>query len=191
MSRVLHDVRVSGHARVVGDPTGPAVVGDLKDLFDDAVAAAFERGRQEGYAAGRAEAIGSVEQVAASLRDAAAEGLDFLRAHRKEEAAEAMKMAVDIAAHVMGREPAGDGALLVDRIRAALEELEDVPLRVFVNPADHELVAAALAKVDGVEVVADATASPGEGRITGPWSNVAITRAAAVEAVCRAVGLEP
>lgn len=187
MSRVLQQAPVSGEVRAIGHPDGALVVGDLRILLDDAVAAATERGRQEGLAAARADALAAADRIGACIRDAVEDGLHRLREQRKEEAAEVVAMALEIAGVVLGREPAADAGLLAGRIRAALEELEDVSLRAFVNPADRDLVAPALADLADVEVLADPAIAAGESRIKGRWSDAALTRASALEAVRRAL----
>lgn len=188
MSRVLRDAHLGLHPRPVGVPAA-SLPDDLRELLEAEARAAYERGRREGAEEARAAARADGERLASAVREAFARGLEALAQRRREEVRELLEMAVEIARHVLGREPGPAGRELVERVRAALEAVDDGPLELAAHPSDHEVLRSALAG-EPVEVRADPSLAPGEVVLRGPWSVAELTREAAWAAVREALGLD-
>jgi flagellar biosynthesis/type III secretory pathway protein FliH len=111
-----------------------------------------------------------------------------MAAARQDRAAEVIQVALAITEQVLGREPHDGGLVLLQRLREALERLDDAPLRVWVSPADLDVVRAGVGGAQGVAVEADPALQPGEARVQGPWSRAELGYADAFAIVREALG---
>lgn len=159
---------------------------ELRALLEAERREAFERGRAAGLEEGRAAARAESADLLEGVRRALEEGLGVLHRWRVEEAGRVVDLALRIARHVLGREPV-EAAAVVERVRAALEAIDDAPLELSVHPDHVETLRAAL-DPNVAAVRGDASLSPGEARLRGPWSSVDLTFDAACEAVREALG---
>lgn len=188
MSRVLRHAHLGPRPRPVGAPDA-SLPEDLRELVEAEVRAAYERGRRKGAEEGRAAARADGERLASAVREAFARGLEALAERRRDEVHDLLEMAVEIARHVLGREPGPDGREVVERVRGALEAIDDGPLELAAHPSDREALRSALAG-EPVEVRADPSLEPGEVVLHGPWSVAELTREVAWATVREALGLD-
>lgn len=187
LSRVLRQPALGPERLTVAVPDPIAIDPVVRERVEQATADAYERGHAEGLAVGRAQAHGEVEFIADAIRGAAEDAAGRLAAARAERAGEIVELALEIARTVLGREPDDGGQVLLERVRAALEQLDDEPLRVMVSPSMAEVLAGGLDAMRGVEVVADDSLQPGEARVQGPWARADLTFAGAMELVREAL----
>lgn len=152
----------------------PALDPFTRAQAEAAASAAYERGLADGAAA----AAAAGERVAAAVAAAAERVVAELRAGRAAQAAADVDLAAALAEALLGREPDDGGKALLRRVREALAAVDDAPLRVWVHPSDEPFVAATVGGAE-VSVHADPGLAPGEARVSGPWAEVDLTRAAA------------
>lgn len=157
-------------------------------VVEAAVADARREAYARGEAAGRAAAEAAASEVAAALATALDEVRAQLRADRQAATAATIEVAERLAAAVLDAAPADEATVVLARLRAAIELLDDVPLEVHLAPATQALLADHLTGRLGdrrVTVVADPTLAPAEARIVGADGGAELTRramlAAAVE----------
>lgn len=187
MSRLLPRAAVSARPRIVG-ADGPVFPEDLRRLVDAEVQAAHERGRADGFAAGRASVEEEWRSMAEAVRVAVREGLEALRGWREADAADLLAAAVEIARRVCSRAaPMGDDELAAG-LRSALEALDDAPLEAIVHPSRAERLTEALAG-QGVQVRGDGSLGPDDVVVQGPWSRLELTAEAVWTAVAEALGV--
>lgn len=172
----------------VAVPDPMAIDPVVRARVEEATSLAYERGFAEGMAAGRREAFASAETIADMIRGAAADASAAMEAARQDRAAEVVQVALAIAEQVMGREPHDGGIVLLQRLQDALERLDDAPLRVWVSPADLDVVRDGIGDVHGVVVEEDAALQPGEARVRGPWSRAELSYALAFDVIREALG---
>jgi flagellar biosynthesis/type III secretory pathway protein FliH len=111
-----------------------------------------------------------------------------MAAARQDRAAEVIQVALSIAEQVLEREPHDGGMVLLERLREALERLDDAPLRVWVSPGDLDVVQAAVDTARGVTIEADEALQPGEARVRGPWSRAELGYGVAFDLIREALG---
>lgn len=170
----------------VPDPTDIDPV--VRAHVEQATADAYEIGFREGMAAGRREAYTQADAIAEVIRDAARDAAARLAEARAARGAEVVELALAIAEQVIGHEPHDGGLVLIDRLQAALESLDDEPLRIMVHPEDAAAVERGVAGARHVRVEHDATLAPGEARVEGPWSRAELTFAGAMDVVRGVLG---
>lgn len=170
LSRVLRQPVMGLDRLTVAVPDPIALDPVVRARVEEATTVAYQHGFDEGMAAGRREAFTSAETIAAMIRDAARDATAAMAAARQDRAAEVIQVALAISEQVLQREPHDGGLILAERLREALERLDDAPLRVRVSPGDLEVVRAAVDDVVGVTIEPDEALQPGEARVRGPWS---------------------
>jgi len=178
--RVLRNAALAGLASVEAPPARTVVVGESNE-------AAYERGRRDGIAAGRAQALGRIAEAGSGIERAVAEARRAMAATREEQSAAVVAAALELAAEIVGRTPAIDSDLLVERIADALVALDERGVTLHLSREDHAALGDAMADRFGLEVAADATLQPGEARLTGAWARAELTREAAVGAIREAL----
>jgi flagellar biosynthesis/type III secretory pathway protein FliH len=94
---------------------------------------------------------------------------------------------IDVAEVILGNEPEIDRATAAQRVAAALMEIDDRPLTLFVHPDDATILGDPLAERFGLDIAEDAGLRPGEARIAGPWAKADFTRDAALQALRQAI----
>ncbi len=189
LARIDADLRLSPYAS--DDFADPRLVDPaLAAAFDEAVAVATARGREEGYARGYAEGLKSaererrvaLEQEIALMRDAeAARNLQLQHAVAVlSEAATAagerqvaalagvedllLNAAFDLATTLLGRELEAIDAPVRDAVRRALAVLPgDVPISLYLHPIDRDSLSDVDSLLAGrpVRIFADSEVEPG------------------------------
>jgi flagellar assembly protein FliH len=180
---VLGAVSVSRTPVPVGAPAA-RLPDDVLRIVEAEAAAAFERGRHEGVAQGRAQAHADAASLAAGIQAAAGRLRHDIDARRDADAQRLMAMAVEIARVVTGRDPDGLAAAMVRRITEALQAIDDASVQVFVHPDDCALVRAA-----GIDAVADPSLRRGDAVLRGRWAEADATSTAIWDAVREAVAV--
>ncbi|GIV00968.1 MAG: hypothetical protein KatS3mg014_2583 [Actinomycetota bacterium] len=184
MSSVLRRPAV-GHPRRVEAPAPGSPPEELRALLEAERREAFERGRaaavEEGRAAGREEAAAVLGEVRRALE----EGLEALERRRAAEADRVVDLALRVVRHVLGRESVEAG-VVIERVRAALREIDDAPLELSVHPDHVEPLRLAM-EATAVTVRGDEALARGEARLRGPWSSADLTFEAACEAIREAL----
>jgi flagellar assembly protein FliH len=163
--------------------------GDLDACLAAVEAGAYERGRQDGMRVGYDLALADQSQLTALVERSLDAAIAHLRTVCEQDAARVTALAMEIARAVVGREPHDEGVTLAARVRQALETVDDRPLVLAVHPDDVAALGSALSDVGGLEVVADASLAPGEGRLHGRWAEADLTRSAAWLAIQRALAV--
>ena len=142
-----------------------------------AVRELIDREREQAFAAGRAAGIA---EVAASTQDTASAAATALRAVVEQEVARlraaqvaydaaVMQLATEIASYIVDAVDTSDVGEAARRIRAALEQIDDVDLVAHVQPDQAEALTIALAGTD-VRVVPSPDLAAGDVRLVGRWS---------------------
>jgi flagellar biosynthesis/type III secretory pathway protein FliH len=182
LSSVIRNSRVARAPQYFGGGEPRFVGEDAQALIEQARAEAFERGRREGHAAGRAEMQASAQRLEAALASAA------LEAHQISAAAVEHALAAGwaVAEFVVGRADPASAAEIAQRIETALQRIDDAAIVVAVNPSDWEAVVEHVTVPVGVTVERDPGIKPGEAELRGRWASVELTREAAL-AVAREV----
>lgn len=150
---------------------------DARAAIDGEVARAFDAGRREGFAAGRQETISAVQRLESALAAALADA-SRLRAAAVDDTLQA---ALAVAEFVLGTAVVDATGPLAERIMAAATEIDDETATVSVNPSDWDVIAPIVHLPHGFTIERDPGMRPGEARIRGPWADVELTRAAALE----------
>lgn len=164
----------------------PATAG----VIERAVADAREQARREGVAEGRAQAEQELRALGAAVRGAVDELRFELAAERERVATASLELARAAATAVLDRTPPDDALAVLQRLRAALDLLDDAPLTVRLHPDDHAVVADVAGDLDQVELVADPRLGRGEATVAGPSSGAQLTRTALLEAALAALAEE-
>jgi flagellar biosynthesis/type III secretory pathway protein FliH len=170
------------------DAPDAGVPAELRAYVEEETRAAHERGLRLGREQGAAEARAADGRLPDAVRGAVADALAMLDDHRRRDAAEVLELALEIARHVVGREPGAEAAAVADHVRRSLVDLDDAPLVLAANPAQVEAVAAELAG-DRIQVVPDPSIGPGEAVVRGPWSTADLRWEARWSVVREALGL--
>ena len=118
---------------------------------------------------------------------ACAEMVESLDSARRANVGGMVELARCMAELVMGRTPHDGGAAVLNRLREALERLDERELTISVNPEDVAMVSQGLSTELGLTISGDPSLAPGEARIRGGWSHADLTHAAAWAAVQNAV----
>jgi flagellar assembly protein FliH len=189
-TRRIIGAEVAGQARAIGQPSIERTI-----HMDSAMSAQIDKMRESAYAEGLAEGrtqgtqeMGQrIESISASISLSCGELQDRLERSRQSHAGGVVQLAEAIAEAVIGRTPHDDGAAVLARVRAALDQLDDPLLRISVHPEDQGVVTDGLGDHPGIEVSADPSLSLGEARVSGGWSHADLTREAAWNAVRRSL----
>ncbi|GEM_PF-1839717 len=170
-----------GPGRAVGqlDPRETLALNpELAEWVGRQIAEAHERGRAEG----RAMAADRVDQLGAAITMASARVSEFTDAERMAATNTVIELSERIATLILGRTPHDGGEAVLARVRRVLEDREDGPYTIEVNPDDLALVSAAITD-DSVTVRPDPRLGPGEARVHGSWSHADLTRSTIWEAI--------
>jgi flagellar biosynthesis/type III secretory pathway protein FliH len=189
MSRLLRSAVLSLTPVSLGDRDDPLAGfgGDLDACLAAVEAGAYERGRQDGMRVGYELSMADQSTMTGAVQRAFDAALVEMRSCRAAEAAGIAALAMEIARAVVGSEPHDGGVALGARLREVLASVDDRPVHIAVHPGDTAILSGALADVDGLTLVADATLSPGEARVHGRWAEADVTRSAAWLAIQRAL----
>jgi flagellar biosynthesis/type III secretory pathway protein FliH len=171
--------RVLVGPRAVLDPATAAVL-------DRALAEATATAYREGEAAGRLAAVEDARAAAARLHEALGRILAQLDEGRREASRASLELAHLAATAVLDRTPPDDATQVLERVRAALDVLDEEPVQALVNPADAPGLAAGADR--RIEVVPDPTVAQGDVRLQGRTCGAELTRAAMVEAALEVLG---
>ena len=100
--------------------------------------------REEGFAAGQAEALDAVAPVLAGLEQAALHARDHAEETAARLEADAVDLAFAVAEKILAATVAVDSAVVLEAVRGALRGVDDRErITLLVNPADLDLVRAA------------------------------------------------
>jgi flagellar biosynthesis/type III secretory pathway protein FliH len=161
---------------------GPVAVLDAatNDVLETAVAEAAARAHREGEAAGRAAAVDAADRAAAGIIGALQELLGEVRSQVRTATQLNLDFAAEVATAVLERTPPDEALTVIDRVRRAVDALDELTLQVRLHPDD----AAALttAATEGLELVADPTVDRGDARVVGANGGAELTRLAMVAA---------
>ena len=157
-------------------------------IVERAVAEAHERGRRDGEQQGRAAVSEQLAQLGSTVQSVVEAVRAELAAQRQEATRASLELARAAASAVLDATPPDDALALLERVRAAIELLDDDPLRVRLHPEDHAVVTEAADGLDGVELVADQRVQRGEATVTGPSAGAELTRDALLTAALEALG---
>lgn len=141
--------------------TEELVARERADAYREGVAA----GRAEAAAAHRADVDATARQLQAVVDDQIARLAAAGDAHDRAVLAEAARLA----RYVVDLVDATAVDAVIDRLAAALDEVDDVDLVAHVAPPHVDAVTAAFAG-RAVRVVADDAVAPGDARLVGRWS---------------------
>ncbi len=156
--------RALGGSDLAADPA-------VRALLDQTAAAAYERGKREGFDAGQREVAAALQQVAGGLHTA----IEQVLAARREDADHIIELALRIAEVVTGQTPDEGSRALIDRVHQALATLDDTPLVARCHPDEAQVLQAGLVDVADITVEPDPTMRPGEARIRGAWADADLT----------------
>jgi len=145
-----------------------------QELLDEARAEGRREGFEEGRRAAREEMVDEVN-VASEAIQRAVEGVFVeMRKLQEQHASSLLDAALDLVGQIVADLPV-DPDHLVDRLRAALDEVDSPRLELKVAPKMVDFVASGLSDDTRVTVVADATLGEGEARIVGDWCDADLT----------------
>ena len=150
--------------------------------------AQHEAGRQDGMRIGYELAMADQHQLATIVQQAVAAAVVEMQRVRSVDAQAVVVLALEIARTVLGHEPSDGGVAIARRVRDAMAVVDDRPLVLSAHPDDAQRLRDALSDVDGLDLVADASITPGDARLQGRWSSAEINRSAAWKAVERTLG---
>lgn len=174
-------------ARLVG-VTDPLLVDPAwQHMLDEARAEGHRAGFEEGRRVGREETVAEVEAASESIRRAVEDTRAEIRRTQEETAASLLRTAFDLVERLIGDLPV-EPTVLVDKVRAALDELDSPHLEVRVGPDMVEFVTSSVADDARVTVVADPSLGRGEARIVGEWCDADLTWETALEILREVLG---
>jgi flagellar biosynthesis/type III secretory pathway protein FliH len=142
---------------------------EVRELIERERARAFAAGRAEGMAQAAANALDAAGAAAAVLRDAVDQEVGRLRDARVAHDGAMLDLARDIAAYVVAAVDTSAVDDVVQRIRTALADIDDVGLVAHVHAGQVDGIAKALAEQD-VHVMASDDVATGDARLVGRWS---------------------
>lgn len=161
---------------------GPVPVLDpaTAEVVEAAIAEATARAYREGEASGRGAAVDAADRAGAGIVNAVRELLTEVRAQVQTATELNLAFAADVAAAVLERIPPDDALTVLDRVRRAVEALDELPLQVRLHPDDAAALASA--PTDGLELIVDPTMARGDARVVGASSGAELTRLTMVAA---------
>ncbi|MGZ6825942.1 MAG: FliH/SctL family protein [Mycobacteriales bacterium] len=183
----------AGEVRGVRDEAAARLTAALAEeqQRQDAVAAAYAAGLDDGRAAARAEGADAGPRIAAALEQLARTAAAQQTAAVDASSRAVLATAVDIAEWVLRHELAADSRSLLARLGdAASALLPSATTRATVSPADEPAVRAWAASRD-LEVVVDPSLAPGDARYDNGTGRVEVTVAAALRIAAEALGVDP
>ena len=144
----------------------------------DVIAAAYEQGRADGWRDGERAGRAAATDFAGAVEHALAGYAQACAATRAELSDHLVELAEALVEGVLGHRPDTATLGMLDRLRGALEMIEDGPLTVVVHPSTLEMMQPALAMRAGghpLECRDDARLAPGEVVVEGPWAFAELT----------------
>ena len=157
----------------------------------DALAAAYAAGFDDGRARALAEGAAADQRIAAALEELARHGADQRAAAVDASSRAVLATAMDIAEWVLRHELGAGSRSLLARLDEALHALLPAPtLRATVAPADEDAVRR-WAQAHGVELQVDPDLAPGDARFDNGTGSVEVTVAAALRIAAEALGVDP
>lgn len=170
---------VDDRVRTLREP-GAVLDAATRAVLEAAVGQARAEAYRDGEAAGRASAVDAAEAAADTVRRALSDVLVELRAQVVQATECNLVFATEIATAVLERVPPDDALSVLDRVRRAVDVLDDRPLTVRLHPDDAASLAAA--DTEGLDLVADPSLRRGDARVVGAHSGAELTRTAMVAA---------
>lgn len=183
----------AGEVRGVRDQAAARLTAALAEeqQRQDAVAAAYAAGLDDGRAAAVAEGADAGPRIAAALEQLARTAAAQQSAAVDAASRAVLATAMDIAEWVLRHELAADTRSLLSRLsEAASALLPSATARATVSPADEPAVRAWAASRD-LEVVVDPALAPGDARFDNGTGSVEVTVAAALRIAAEALGVDP
>lgn len=187
-SGVLRQPSLGTEARVLGSSDDSFVDPYLAKRLDEARRAGHESGFADGARAAESAARRSADAAAQRLRTASQDAVGALVSTTMQLVPELVALAVEIARHIVDQVPEELTASLQTRIQAALAQIDDERLTLFVSPADAGELTAGLAGHPQLTVEMDDSLRPGDARIDGLWAHADLTLATAWSIVEASLG---
>lgn len=187
MPEVLRVDVPDGARRPLGRPRAeldPATTAEVERLVALAQAEAYAEGERAGQAAARAQIAGmvtSIEQAIIAVHEE-------LLGQRAEATRASLELAGTVATAVLGQTPPAEALALLDRVEEAAAGLDDDPITVRLNPADHKALAEAAGGDDRLQLTADPAVRPGDARLVGRFGGADLTREALVAVALEVLG---
>lgn len=181
MPRVLSSPPVSAVGRPL-DARGARPPAWVREVVDRERAEAYEQGRADGRAEIAATRLADAEALVAMLRTSVAQEAARVAELRSMHDARLLALAARIARYVVDEIDTSSVEAVVDRVRAALDEIDDTDVVVHVAAGQVDDVTAALAGLD-VDVVAADDVAPGDALLAGRWSAADLSRTQRWDAV--------
>ncbi len=163
----------------------PATTAEVERRVAAARTQAYAEGERAGHAAARAQ----LDVVAAAFGRVR----DELVAQRSEATRASLALAEAVAIAVLDATPPAEALEVLSRVAEAAEALDDDPIVVHLNPADHKILADG-ALADGaladprLELTPDTSVAAGEARLAGRFGGADLTRQRLLEAAMELLG---
>ena len=174
-SGVLRQPFLGTDARVIGSTDAGYVDPHQSKRLDEAQRAGYDQGFADGAKAAEAAARRSADAAAQRLRTASQDSVGALVSTTLQLVPELMDLAIRIAKHIVDEVPEQVSASLESRIAAALGQIDDEQLVVFVSPVDAGEVSSGVATNPNLTMQVDESLRPGEARIDGRWVHADLT----------------
>jgi flagellar biosynthesis/type III secretory pathway protein FliH len=142
---------------------------EVQELVERERERAYAAGRADGMAQAAAAALDASGAAAALLRDTVEHEIARLGDARAAHDGLMLDIAREIAAYVVDAVDTTAVDAVVQRIRAALADIDDVGLVAHVHAGQADAVATALADQD-LQVMPAEDVAPGDARLVGRWS---------------------
>jgi flagellar biosynthesis/type III secretory pathway protein FliH len=166
-------------AQVIGSNDARYVDPHQSKRLDEAQRAGYDQGFADGAKAAESAARRSADAAAQRLRTASQDAVGALVSTTVQLVPELMDLAIRIARHIVDEVPEQVSASLESRIAAALGQIDDEHLTVYVSPFDAGEVTAGFATNPQITMAVDDALRPGEARIDGRWAHADLTLSAA------------
>lgn len=142
---------------------------EVRELIERERAQAYAAGRADGMAEATATALDATGAAAGLLRDTVEQEVGRLRDARAAHDGGMLDIAREIAAYVVDAVDTSAVDAVVDRIRTALADIDDVGLVAHVHAGQADAIAKALADQE-VHVMPSDDVAVGDARLVGRWS---------------------
>lgn len=155
---------------------------------DRRVAAARAEAYAEGERAGQAAARAQLSALVAGVERAVGVVHEELVAQRTEATRASLVLAGTVASAVLDATPPVEALDLLARVEDAAEALDDDPIIVRLNPADHALLADVGMRDPRLELLADPCVPAGDARLAGRFGGAELTRERLLAAALEVLG---
>jgi flagellar biosynthesis/type III secretory pathway protein FliH len=162
----------------------PATYAEVERRVAAARAEAYAEGERAGQAAARtqlATLVAGVERAVGAVRDE-------LVAQRTEATRASLTLAGTVAVAVLDATPPAEALELLARVEEAAEALDDDPILVRLNPADHEVLAGVSLSDPRLQLLADPSVGAGDARLAGRFGGAELTRERLLAAALEVLG---